>query len=179
MTWIIRYKSGKTVTQKDEDYADLEHDKITSLQLKYRGTYYTISKTDDSQRFFQQRAGLKMMGINRDTSNIKQLPLIKQHILCIYNNAGDCIGWEIDYRTQEVKEVNYNVLDMRTNLKIFDIPHTVHVELSTDENGDEVSKIRYELFSFEGEKLPILTSYKMKGESHSAVVGVNITHDKV
>ena len=136
--WIAHYKDGKTINQKKIDYKDVKHKEITSLQLLYNGIYYTISKTDETQQFFQERRGAKSVRITRKGKETKEetinRSLIGQRICCVYNSNGDFIGWNIDYLNGIVNIIKGNVIEIGLRIEAYNI------ELETI-NGDVEPKL--------------------------------------
>lgn len=117
--WLARLKNGDTITQKEKDFIELPLGDITSMQLLFKNTYFTLSKGHETHRFIQQRFNKKHFYMRRGV--VSKPFLVGQHILCVYNNRGDAIGWEINFETGECYKINKNLIDMGTSLEAFDI----------------------------------------------------------
>ena len=144
--WIAHLRNGKTVNQKTEDFINVTHRDITSMQLLFINEYFTLSKRHDTHRFIQQRFSKVHWFVGRN--KISRPVLAGQHILLIYNKKGDAIGWEIDFEKNEAYEVRLNVVkDLRLNLEAFNI------------TLDDIQ---------EG-KLPILKRHKMNGNDNTDI----------
>lgn len=147
--WIAHYKNGETITQKDIDWADIPNKKdIVSVQLRFRGIDYTITRKHESHRFIQQRFGISHLRVayEPDPENptkmipvkdsVEDIELAGQHITCVYNSDGDSIGWEIDYINNRAYVKQQNTQEMKTNLKVFDIDLALIQDILDDEKVD-------------------------------------------
>lgn len=119
--WIIHYKNGLTINEKmGIDYLKIDHADVVSAQILFNGTYYTVTRANDSQRIIQLKSGLSMQKMSGLHFDIK---LAKRLLFCVYNQEGDAMGWEVDYITNKAYKISFNTKDMKLNNELFDLDY--------------------------------------------------------
>ena len=102
--WIARMENGQTFTQKDYDFAFLDHSKINSLQLLHNGRFFTITRGNKSQVLLQQR--ISTSDLHYTTGKVTK-KYIGQTIFCVKDNIGRCVGWGIDHEKRAVLYLDF------------------------------------------------------------------------
>lgn len=114
--WIARMENGETYTQKDYDYPALDHSKIKSLQLFYRGKFFTITRGNNTQLLMFQGRSHSYQPL----ANVKSWSEhVGSRIFCVKDHISRCVGWDINFKTGVVCYIDFIAYEPRDAFHFF------------------------------------------------------------
>ncbi len=118
--WIAHYKNGNTINElKQPEFIELENtEDITSMQIFKEGTFFTVSRLNNSHRLIMQKVGVALL----DPVSGEQSQRQTGHLVyCIHSPMGDAEGWLLDWANGVIQRIYFNVYQRVFNFKAFKV----------------------------------------------------------
>jgi len=125
--YICHYKDGKTINElRQPEFTELDNpEDITSLQIFKEGTFFTVSRLNNTHRLVMLKIGLATHDPNTGKESQQQTGHL---IYCIHSPMGDAEGWMLDWANGVIQRIYFNAFQRRVNFEKFKL---------------EVNKIRF------------------------------------